>query len=431
MKKKRGNKSSQLTDGKDFILEGRHPCSCEASKHDLFSNCLNCGRVICEQEGIGECFTCGIYVLSKEERLKLFSDSAEAKARVQQLINDGAKLDFVINDKKNSSLKDIAASITTVQPGLEQAIQHKEKLLDFDKHSVARSKVFDDQVDYFSLRTQNFVSDENRKAIASKVDYLVGNKFNKQDKIMIDFGTMTISDCSESVIKDVKEEHRKLEELSAIKTDYKMVPSATFIDEKNSNKSNIPTPIYIPSDCDSSSNQEALTNNNNKNLPKIFSMNNYSCKVQDKDLETIEDRGMCLAMHQPYASLLVAGIKRFEGRTWYSTFKGRLWIYAAQRKATTEEISKVETFYNQLGYTKFPNQYPTGAIVGCVTVEDCLPNETYREQYPECEIDSPYAFICNYPIVLSKPLPIMKGGGNRIYKLEPNTHKACKMMLGF
>ena len=29
-----------------------------------------------------------------------------------------------------------------------------------------------------------------------------------------------------------------------------------------------------------------------------------------------EDKGMCLTMHQPLATLLVAGFKRAEGRSW-------------------------------------------------------------------------------------------------------------------
>ncbi len=35
------------------------------------------------------------------------------------------------------------------------------------------------------------------------------------------------------------------------------------------------------------------------------------------------DQGLCLSMHQPHASLLVAGLKVHEGRTWYSAHRGR------------------------------------------------------------------------------------------------------------
>lgn len=378
---------------------------------------------------MGPCFTCGTYILTKEERSRLLSNTAEAKARIAELTQEGAKLDFATSQsqKKGFSLRDIAASIQVEQPGLDRAIEHRDRLLNYDKSSVARSKVYDDQVDYFTMRTQNFISDDKRNEIQQRIDYLVENKFNRQQKLMIDIESGTVSDFAESVIKDMDEEHRKLEELSISKSDYEMLPSAAFLQEDDLKKNALPA-VYIPSSTPASSKKSKEPK---RALPKVLSMDNYSFKVQDKDLEIIEDRGMCLAMQQPYASLLVAGIKRFEGRNWFSTFKGRLWIYAAQRKATLEEIKNIEAFYGHLGYSKFPRQYPTGVIVGCVTVEDCLPNEVYQEQYPECEIDSPYAFICDYPISLSHPLPVLKGGGSKIYKLDPNIHKACKSMLGF
>lgn len=33
-------------------------CECQASKHSLIRNCLECGRVICSQEGPGPCIFC-------------------------------------------------------------------------------------------------------------------------------------------------------------------------------------------------------------------------------------------------------------------------------------------------------------------------------------------------------------------------------------
>ncbi len=34
-------------------------------------------------------------------------------------------------------------------------------------------------------------------------------------------------------------------------------------------------------------------------------------RIQDKELQEMKDDGMCLSMHQPYASMLVCGIKVF------------------------------------------------------------------------------------------------------------------------
>lgn len=43
-------------------LKGRHPCQCMCTRHNLIHNCTSCGRIVCEQEGSGPCFTCGEFV---------------------------------------------------------------------------------------------------------------------------------------------------------------------------------------------------------------------------------------------------------------------------------------------------------------------------------------------------------------------------------
>jgi len=58
--------------------------------------------------------------------------------------------------------------------------------------------------------------------------------------------------------------------------------------------------------------------------------------------QEMSDEGFCLSMHQPWASYLVAGIKIHEGRTWYSPHRGRLWIHAAAKEPTREEVAQVQ-----------------------------------------------------------------------------------------
>lgn len=57
-------------DGQDkqvILLPGRHPCECLAQKHKLINNCINCGRIACEQEGSGPCLFCGSLVRNNFE----------------------------------------------------------------------------------------------------------------------------------------------------------------------------------------------------------------------------------------------------------------------------------------------------------------------------------------------------------------------------
>ena len=53
-----------------------------------------------------------------------------------------------------------------------------------------------------------------------------------------------------------------------------------------------------------------------------------------KNVKIDEDNGYCLTMHNPYALLLVLGIKKVEGRSWIShNFqRGRLWIHSASKE---------------------------------------------------------------------------------------------------
>ena len=71
--------------------------------------------------------------------------------------------------------------------------------------------------------------------------------------------------------------------------------------------------------------EQAVTQNSMKQQRKVYE--------GDKDFyKEIDDTGMCLSMHQPWASLLVMGFKRFEGREWTHKYRGPLWIHATSQK---------------------------------------------------------------------------------------------------
>jgi hypothetical protein len=105
-----------------------------------------------------------------------------------------------------------------------------------------------------------------------------------------------------------------------------------------------------------------------------------------KSPEDAADTGVCLSMHQPWASLLVAGIKRLEGRSWGTSHRGRLWIHAAAHEPSPEEIAAVEQDYKTLYHTAaipFPREYPTSSLLGCVDVVDNL-SRSDRLQLRSC-----------------------------------------------
>eukprot|EP00998_Keelungia_sp_KM082_P006803 NODE_3033_length_951_cov_70.496359_g3013_i0.p1 GENE.NODE_3033_length_951_cov_70.496359_g3013_i0~~NODE_3033_length_951_cov_70.496359_g3013_i0.p1 ORF type:complete len:196 (+),score=46.68 NODE_3033_length_951_cov_70.496359_g3013_i0:337-924(+) len=141
---------------------------------------------------------------------------------------------------------------------------------------------------------------------------------------------------------------------------------------------------------------------------------------------TGEDKGMCLSMHQPWASLLVYGIKKHEERTWQTEHRGRLWIHAAAHQPAPHDIEMVENFYKGRGATRFPTHYPTSVLLGSVEVTDCLTSADYREKIPEKdqESESDVVFICEQPQLLVVPLKM--DGKHKIFHLEKRIWNSAK-----
>mmetsp|Transcript_16466 Transcript_16466/g.28224 ORF Transcript_16466/g.28224 Transcript_16466/m.28224 type:complete len:351 (-) Transcript_16466:273-1325(-) len=92
-------------------------CGCFGNKHKPLTNCLRCGRISCEVEGINDyCHFCGYYIAD-------------------------------------------APSHTTT----DTAQKHKERLLEFDRTSAARTQIHDDQEDYFVASTSMWATQEEQR----------------------------------------------------------------------------------------------------------------------------------------------------------------------------------------------------------------------------------------------------------------------------
>jgi hypothetical protein len=136
--------------------------------------------------------------------------------------------------------------------------------------------------------------------------------------------------------------------------------------------------------------------------------------------------GKCLSMHQPWASLLVAGIKQVEGRSWESTFGGEwLWIHAASQVPTPELIEEVEASYRErFPAEKFPKKYPVSCMLGRVWVAGQLSKEEYQAIDFDEDNDSDYVFLCSAFEPLT--LPIRASGDHKIWKLPPSLRATMK-----
>ncbi|KAK7376309.1 hypothetical protein VNO78_34775 [Psophocarpus tetragonolobus] len=145
-------------------------------------------------------------------------------------------------------------------------------------------------------------------------------------------------------------------------------------------------------------------------------------------------RNPCLTMHQPWASLLVYGIKRVEGRSWPAPITGRVWIHAASKVPDESTIKAMEYFYKEIyaldGVTdiQFPQHYPVSRLLGCVEVVGCLTREELAcwEMVPEgvrLEAQTDYCWLCERPQKLL--IPFEMRGYQGVYNLERKIYEAA------
>ncbi|KAM7405831.1 hypothetical protein PAMP_000251 [Pampus punctatissimus] len=409
------------------LLPGRHGCECLAQRHKLISNCISCGRIVCEQEGSGPCLFCGCLVCTKEEQEILQRDSNKSQKLRKKLmgVTDCVDRDYLPHQEAK------------MKAGLEKAVQHKEKLLEFDRNSVRRTQVLDDESDYFASESNQWLSPGERDKIKKKEEELreLRHASRKDRKITLDFAGRRVIDEG----NELNEYYNKLDEtLKAMNTDSTSKPS--MYSERQGGRQSLGelvnpnimqrAPEWV--NVGGSENYKRNVEKKEQSSAKDKGGEERSrLRLQDKELQEMSDGGWCLSMHQPWASLLVKGIKRVEGRTWYTSHRGRLWIAAAAKKPTPQEIAEVEAMYRHIyrKETSFPKDYPTGCLLGCVNMTDCLSQEQFRQQFPATceESTSPFVFICTNPQELLVKFPMK--GKHKIWKLESHYHKGAKKGL--
>jgi len=129
--KKKGAKAISLAEAAkgSIVFKQGKPCSCQARQHNLVSNCLSCGKIVCEQEGEGPCSFCGALVLKEGSTY--------------------------------AGLSDVGLPLSEAEAAAEA---YAKRLVDYDRNAAARTKVYDDQSDYFEMEGNSWLS--------SKVNYI-------------------------------------------------------------------------------------------------------------------------------------------------------------------------------------------------------------------------------------------------------------------
>lgn len=115
-----------------------------------------------------------------------------------------------------------------------------------------------------------------------------------------------------------------------------------------------------------------------------------------------------ISIKQPWASLIVHGIKDIENRTWRTNFRGRVLIHAAgsHGRKFSVNLSDAQTraaFATIAKETMFGNM-PFGSIIGSVEIIDCVQN------HPSIWVEKgAYNWVLANPILYENPIENVKG----------------------
>ncbi|KAK7292214.1 hypothetical protein RIF29_07990 [Crotalaria pallida] len=153
-KKKKAGKAISLAEaakGSIVFQQGR-PCSCQARRHRLVSNCLSCGKIVCEQEGEGPCNFCGALVL-----------------------------------KEGSSYAGLEESLPVLSDAEAAAEAFAKRLVEYDRNSAARTTVIDDQSDYYELDGNTWLSKEEKELLKKKQEEMEEAEQAKRNKVVMTF----------------------------------------------------------------------------------------------------------------------------------------------------------------------------------------------------------------------------------------------------
>jgi ASCH domain. len=120
-----------------------------------------------------------------------------------------------------------------------------------------------------------------------------------------------------------------------------------------------------------------------------------------------------ISLLQPWATLVVLGIKTIETRNWSTKYRGPILIQASKGKAGS-------IFADELSFKKYItdfNKLPFGAIIGKATITDVIRVEdlamsdelinrlTMEEKAFGDYSEGRYAWILEDPVQFDKPIP--------------------------
>lgn len=416
-----------------------------ATTHSLINNCLACGRIVCDKEGEGPCMFCANPVLKPEnineyeEQMKLLKDMEDDPEIMKSYI---------------------------------KAVENKNKLIGFDKSDIARKNMIDEDTDWYEIKNDVWQSDEIRSHALNKMIELEDEEQEAKDSFVTAFdmkaGTMVnskqvvdykkhraeaskfLTDNDKGIkgrndVEDVETDSRlkkkQTDVLKGINKQYQKQQSkleGIKSDKKEKKDKQIKFLTKIEHEDCFEDYQKAL-----KKMQRLKASAAKSNQISKEHFDiqiypSPKFSTACLSMWQPWASLLVYGFKRYEGRQWSTEYRGPLWIHAGSRQPTEQEIQQVQAHYKML-YSQdpsiempdFPTDYPTGCLIGVIDLQDVITQDVYKKYVPQQytkESTSENLFVARNPRRLK--VSIRMPGKSGIFNLEEQVvQTACNTLV--
>ncbi len=107
-----------------------------------------------------------------------------------------------------------------------------------------------------------------------------------------------------------------------------------------------------------------------------------------------------LTIRQPWAELIIRGIKPVENRTWQTTYRGSLLIHAAAKYDVDGALDAVQSGQISYGAAWICATAPRGAIIGQVDLADCVQDSSSEWAEEGC-----WHWLLENPQVFDEPIP--------------------------
>ena len=363
----------------------RSKCNCMAQIHSLVNNCLGCGRVVCEREGSGPCLFCGNPVYPNNDE-----------------------------DMENERLRNEMENDPSLAQTYFVAVNHKSQLLKQDKDKKAARNLIDEDTDWYELKNDVWQSDAVRKQALQNMVMLEDEEMDVKDNLNIafDFGEGKVQTYTKQV--DYGKQKKLLKQMLEAEEEGVKIEEEMMKLEADRRLEKKEQELIASIRKTYKDKEEALKKDVSKITSKLGGSGQFAKVVENDDcyeefLQALEKKGKvvtespesfdraffrltnrdtkCLSMWQPWASLLIWGFKRFEGRVWDTDYRGPLWIHAGAKVPDKETIDSVESQYRKLyqgvDLPPFPTSYPTGCLIGVIDLQDVIDQKVYTENVPK------------------------------------------------